>query len=395
VSRILLGVSGSIAAFKAAALASLLVQRSHEVRVILTPGGARFVKPLTFEAITANSVAHDLWDESPGSSRMGHIELARWADLLAVAPAGASAIARLALGLPTDLLGAAALSSPAPLLLAPAMESHMWAHPATQGHVRVLHERGATIVGPESGRLASGAIGAGRMAEPETIAIAIERLLTRRSSLAGKRVLVTAGPTYEPIDPVRFIGNRSSGKMGYAVAMEAQERGAEVVLISGPTALQPPPGVECIAVESTVEMRAAVLDRAALSDVLVFSAAVADFTPAARASRKLERSASVTLDLVPTSDIAAEAATAAPHAIRIGFALQTDDLHRKAREKLERKGLHLIIANELSDAHNPFGADENRVTLITRDGLHQLPLLPKREVAAAIWDAIEDLPAVR
>jgi phosphopantothenoylcysteine decarboxylase / phosphopantothenate---cysteine ligase len=388
-SRILLGVSGSIAAFKAAVLAGNLIKSGHEVRVILTSGGARFVTPLTFEALTGAPVASDLWDESPGDSVMGHIDLARWAELFVVAPAGAGAIARLAFGLPTDLLGATALATTAPLLIAPAMETNMWTHPATKTHIATLRDRGATIVGPESGRLASGAVGAGRMTEPEQIAVEIDRLLQRGRSLAGRRVLVTAGPTYEAIDPVRYLGNRSSGKMGYAIAAEAQARGAEVVLVSGPTSLDAPHGVVRIDVESAAQMRDAVLREASTADAIVFSAAVADYTPATVADVKLERASALTLELMPTIDISAETAAVAPNAVRVGFALQTDDLHRKARAKLERKGLHLILANELSDDHNPFGSEFNHVSFIDASRTRDLGLMTKREVASALWDEIE------
>jgi phosphopantothenoylcysteine decarboxylase/phosphopantothenate--cysteine ligase len=388
-SRILLGVSGSIAAFKAATLTGDLVKTGHELRVILTAGGARFVTPLTFEALTGSPVAHDLWDEAPGTSSMGHVELARWAELLVVAPAGAGAIARLALGLPSDLLGATALACTAPLLVAPAMETNMWNHSATQEHMATLRARGATIVGPESGRLASGANGMGRMTEPDDITAAIELLLSHGRSLQGRRVLVTAGPTYEAIDPVRFLGNRSSGKMGYAIAVEAHARGADVVLVSGPTALDAPGGVTRVDVESAAQMRAAVLREAPGADVIVLSAAVADYSPATVADQKVERASSLTLELTPTIDISAETATVAPHALRVGFALQTHDLHRKAQAKLERKGLHLIVANELSTEHNPFGSERNRVSFIAADETRDLDLMTKRDVAVALWDEIE------
>ncbi len=387
-ARIILGVSGSIAAFKAARLASDLVQSGHAVQVVLTPGGARFISPLTFEALSGRPVPLEVWDESGGQGPMGHIEMSRWADILAVAPASAGAVARLALGLPADMLGAVALSACCPLLIAPAMETGMWEHPATQEHVQTLRLRGATIVGPKIGRLASGASGAGRMAEPDEIRHEIERVLAGTGDLDGVRVLVTAGPTFEPIDPVRYIGNRSSGKMGYAVAEEAQQRGAEVTLISGPTALSPPAGMAVVPVETHDQMQGAVLQHGVGQDVIVMAAAVADFTPVEPASEKLRRSANLTLSLAPTSDIAAQATRAAPEAFHVGFALETGDLIGRAREKLQHKGQDLVVANAVSETHNPFGSDTNRVSLVTRDGIRELEESSKREVARQLWDEI-------
>lgn len=388
--KIVLGVSGSIAAFKGAALASTLVRHGHEVRCVLTPGATHFVTPLTFEGITGRPAGIDLWEEQPGSSRMGHLELARWADVLVIAPASAGSIARLACGLTDDLLGAVALACRAPLLIAPAMESAMYRHPATQQHLATLRTRGATIVGPEAGRLASGASGEGRMSEPDDIAGAIERVLTRSGDLTGLRILVTAGPTLESIDPVRYIGNRSSGKMGYAIADEARTRGANVVLVTGPTALEPPP-VETVRVESTEEMRRAVLERASAMDVVVMSAAVADFRPVEVEPGKRKRTGGFALQLEPTPDIAAEVASAAPHALHVGFALETDDLLAAARDKLRRKGQDLVVANALSTEHNPFGSDTNHVYLVTGRDERELQEMPKREVAGAIWDEVRRL----
>lgn len=386
--RVILGVSGSIAAFKAAALASSLIQSEYEVQVVLTDGGARFVPALTFEAITGRAVASDVWDEDIAGSRMGHLALARWGDVLVVAPASAGAIARLALGIPADMLGAVALAAPSPLLIAPAMETGMWRHPATQEHVETLRRRGAVIVGPLSGRLASGASGEGRMAEPQAIVVEIERTLKTRHDLSGVRVLVTAGPTYEAVDPVRFVGNRSSGKMGYAVAEEARDRGAEVTLISGPVSLPAPPEVTLVPVESHAQMRDAVLTAIRDQDVVVMAAAVSDFAPAAPATEKIKRGdSSLALELAATSDIAAEAARANRHALHIGFALETGELVERAREKLGRKGQGMVVANAVTPDHNPFGSDTNRVALVTPDGVEELRETSKREVARHIWDA--------
>jgi phosphopantothenoylcysteine decarboxylase/phosphopantothenate--cysteine ligase len=386
--HIVLGVSGSIAAFKAVVLASDMVKRGWEVRTVLTRGGARFVTPLTFEAITAHPVAVEVWDEEAGPTRMGHLELARWADVLAVCPASASVIARLALGLADDMLGAVALATSAPLVVAPAMESSMFGHPATQAHLANLEARGATIVGPLNGQLASGAEGPGRMEEPENVLEAIGIVLARSEDLRGWRVLVTAGPTFEPIDRVRFVGNRSSGKMGYALAAEAARRGAEVLLIAGPTSLAVPPGIKVLDVETADEMRRAVMENLAGRDAVIMAAAVADFRPRTTVEGKLKRSGELTLTLAPTPDIAAEASAAAPGAIHVGFALEAGDLRAGAREKMRRKGQHLVVANAISDDHDPFGADTNHVILVTRDQDIELSVLPKTEVARRVWDEV-------
>lgn len=387
-NHIVLAVSGSIAAFKAAKLASDLVSDGMKVRPILTDGASHFVTPLTFEAITGMPAGNSVWNEQIGETRMGHIELARWADLLVVAPASANTIARLALGLADDLLGCTALSTRAPLLLAPAMETGMWLHPATQGHVDLLRARGARLVGPESGRLASGAEGVGRMAEPPVILRAIRGIVSGRRDLNGRSVLITAGPTYERIDPVRFIGNRSSGKMGYALAREAVSRGADVLLVSGPTSLDDPPGVSVVRVESAAEMEQAVLAAVASRDVVIMAAAVSDFAPAAPWDTKLKRRHHFALDLRPTSDIAAAASRAAPDAFHVGFALETEDLLTGARDKLHRKHQQLVVANRVSTSHVPFGSDTNEVTLVHADGHVELPRMSKTEVARAVWDDI-------
>lgn len=265
----------------------------------------------------------------------------------------------------------------------------MWRHPATQSHVETLRSRGARIIGPASGRLASGAIDEGRLIEPEEIAQFVSATLRGQGSLLGKRVLVTAGPTYEPIDPVRFIGNRSSGKMGYAVAEEARRRGAEVLLVSGPTALSPPPGADFLPVESAGEMRDAVLKHAPHSDIVVMAAAIADFAPSRVATDKINRSEALSLELSPTEDIAASAVQVAPHAFHVGFALETDNLVVKGLEKLRRKGQRLVVANEVNSDHNPFGSDTNRVVLISEEEITELPQMSKGNVAAALWDRVE------
>ena len=379
--NVLLGVSGSIAAYKAAALASELVKAGFGLRVMLTPGATHFISPLTFEALTGSPVAVEVWDEEPGDSRMGHLDLARWGDVFVVAPAGASALARLALGLADDMLGAVYLAFTGPVILAPAMESAMYVHPATRRHLDELQSRGAVVVGPADGRLASGAVGIGRMSEPAEILKVIRRVFSP-GQLAGVRVLVTAGPTYEPIDPVRFIGNRSSGKMGYALATEARERGASVTLVSGPTALPDPSGMRVQRVETAQEMQDAVLAEAGTAGVVIMAAAVSDFRPVRARDGKVHRSDGFRLDLAPTDDIAAAAARVAPGAIHVGFALESEDLEASARSKLTRKGQDLVVGNLISANHNPFGAETDRVILVTRESTDELPVLPKSEVAA-------------
>jgi phosphopantothenoylcysteine decarboxylase/phosphopantothenate--cysteine ligase len=386
--RVLLAVTGSIAAYKAAALASSLIADGFEVRVVLTHGGERFVTRLTFEALTGHPVVQEVWDEEPGRSRMGHLELARWADVLVVAPASAGALARVAAGSTEDMLGAVALAATCPLVIAPAMETNMWRHLATREHIAVLVERGAVTVGPHTGRLASGSSGEGRMAEPAEIVEAIKPLLARDRSLAGRRVLITAGPTYEPLDPVRFIGNRSSGKMGYALAEEAKYRGADVALVAGPTVLPDPAGVTVLHVDTGDEMRAEVLSRIGETDVLIMAAAVSDFRPATANPSKLRRGPTLTLKLVGTSDIAAEAARANPDAVHVGFALESEDLVDRARQKMLRKGQDMVVANSVSASRSPFGADTNTVVILTRDSMQHVDEAPKRGVASIVWDAI-------
>lgn len=389
--NVLLGVTGSIAAYKAALLASELVQDGLTVRVILTRGGSKFVAALTFEGITGQAVPGDLWNTGTGESAMEHLKLASWADVLVVAPATADAIARLAGGRSDDLLGASALAFRGSLVIAPAMETNMFTHPATVVNLELLRRRGAVVVGPESGRLASGSIGSGRMSEPPDIARAVREALRTSESLAGRKVLVTAGPTYEPIDPVRFIGNRSSGKMGYAVATEAQRRGADVLLVSGPTSLARPVGMHLIDVETSDEMRRAVLKHAPDQAVIVMCAAVADYTPVAPSEGKLKRGETKQIEVTATSDIAAEAARLAPGAIHVGFALESGPLVAAAREKLRRKGQALVVANGIAADHNPFGSDTNQVVFVTETGERAFPPSAKGEVARRLWDEIESM----
>jgi len=401
--RIVFGICGGIAAYKAADVVSKLQQGGALVDAILSEHAARFITPLTLSALSQRPVYSDLW-EPTGEAAARHIALGREADLLLVAPATANTLARLAHGLADDMLTTVALSSPAPLLLVPAMESHMYGHPATQANLRTLAERGATIVPPEVGHLASGAVGVGRFPETPTILAHARRLLGRYGDLAGRRVVVTAGGTREPIDPVRYVGNRSSGLMGCALAEEARDRGAEVTLIAGAMSVPIPADIAVERVETTLEMRDAV--REAIlggigADALVMAAAVADYRVERPAARKIKKGSaaenadgSLTLRLVPNPDILAEVA-ALPEAkgvIRVGFAAETTDLADHAASKLVKKRLDLLVGNDVTKAGSGFGTPTNEVTIFHKDGrIEQLALLPKTEVAAAIWDRVAPL----
>lgn len=379
---ILLGVSGGIAAYKAAVIASTLVQSGSQVEVLLTEAAARFVTPLTFSAITHAPVHTDpfaLW--GPGFS--GHVTLAECADLLIVAPATAMTIARLALGLTDDLIGLVALSTPAPILIAPAMEDHMFWHSATQDHLATLATRGVTVVGPERGRLASGRSGAGRMADPATIAARAEDLLAPAGPLEGVHVVVTAGGTREPIDPVRYIGNRSSGTMGYAIAEAARQAGARVTLITGPTALTPPTSIEVVAVETALDMQREVEAATRDADILIMAAAVADFRPEVRSKQKIKKTPALDgLDLHLTRNPDILATLDRPGLIKIGFAAETERLLENAEKKLRDKGLAMIVAN---DAAATIGAPESAATLLMPDRpAEALPRMAKDDLARVI-----------
>jgi phosphopantothenoylcysteine decarboxylase/phosphopantothenate--cysteine ligase len=395
--RLIVGVSGSIAAYKSVYLVRRLVEAGAEVHVALTRSAARFVTPLTFATVSGRPVLSDLFDAVPGT----HVTLAEAADAAVVAPATAHLIARMAHGLADDALTTLLLALRGPVLLAPAMESGMWDHPATRANVQVLRERGVRFVGPETGPLASGLAGPGRMAEPDQILTALEALLagvTARRDLAGERVLVTAGPTREPIDPVRFLSNPSTGRMGFAVAEAAAARGADVTLVAGPVELPTPPGCRRVDVVTAAEMREAVLDALPSATVLVMAAAVSDFRPAEPRAHKVKKGdADTVLHLARTDDILAEVATRAPAGlIRVGFAAETRDLVAHAREKRRAKDLDLIVANDVSEADAGFTAATNRVTLIGRDDRAEaLPLGPKRDVADAVLDRVLTLRAGR
>ncbi len=388
---IVLGVTGSIAAYKAAGLASTLTQMGAEVHAVLTEAATRFVTPLTFQALTHRPVRTDLWAPDPASG-VPHIELAERAEVVVVAPATAATIARLAQGLADDFLTCVALATQAPLIVAPAMDGGMFEHPATQANLAVLRSRGALVVEPEVGHLASGLTGRGRLAAEERIIAAIRQVLGRRGPLADVRVVVTAGGTREPIDPVRFIGNRSSGKMGYALAEAARDRGAEVTLITAPTALPAPEGVQVVQVESAREMQRAVIEACTNADVLLMAAAVADYRPAEEALQKIKKTGQeLIIRLVENPDILKELPRGRLK-VKAGFAAESEDLLANAARKLEAKDLDLIVANDITAPGSGFGADTNTVTLLFRDGRQvPLPTLPKREVAERILDAVEEL----
>lgn len=393
--RLLVGVTGGIAAYKTADLVSRLVRAGAAVDVVMTPAAVRFIAPLTFQALTHRPVQIDMFSELAGQE-ISHVRLGQEADLILIAPATANTLAKLAHGVADNLLTALVLAASAPVLLAPAMETHMWENAATQENMAALRRRGFFVVGPAEGRLASGGIGPGRMAEPPEIVEEARYILGLGGDMAGRRVLVTAGGTREALDPVRFLGNRSSGKMGYALAAAARDRGADVVLISGPTWLEPPRHVAFVRVESAQEMFEAVLAHAPAVDALVMSAAVADYRPRRRQVQKIKKEAGdLTLELERTPDILAEVARRREEwgrpAVVAGFAAETERVEEYARQKLVRKGLDLIVANDVSAPDSGFGVDTNRVILITRQGMTPLPLLTKEEVAHHIWDTVLSL----
>ena len=394
--RIVLGVSGGIAAYKACDLVSRLKKRGAQVRVVLTKHACEFVPPLTFETLSGNPAYTDAFDRK---FEIEHVALAKWADAMVVAPATANALAKMAAGIADDLLTTTLLAVTAPVVAAPAMNAAMWRHPATRVNAALLRSRGVRFVGPASGHLACGDDDVGRMSEPEAIVEALEALFAEggRSGaardLSGRRILVTAGPTVERIDPVRFITNRSTGKMGYAIAAAAARRGAEVVLVSGPVSLPCPDGVERVSVESSRELCDAVLGRAGDCDAVIQAAAPADFTPAAFSETKIKKTGEgMALELRPTTDIAAALGVRKrPGQVLVAFAAETNDLIDNARGKLARKNADLVVANDVTRPGAGFGADTNIVSLVTRDSARELPVMPKSEVADAILDAVAAL----
>ncbi len=388
--RILLGITGSIAAYKAAVLCRLLKCAGAEVRVVMTPLAKQFITPLTMATLSKNPILVEFFDPENGAWN-SHVALGEWADCYLIAPATANTLAKMAAGVADNLLLTTYLSARCPVVVAPAMDLDMYAHEATQQNLRTLRSRGVEIIEPAEGELASGLRGKGRMSEPEQITAFVAELLDeKKKSLAGKRMIVTAGATIEAIDPVRFISNHSSGKMGYAIAGELAARGAEVTLITGRTALSTPRGVRRVDVLSAAEMYAEAVRAYAEADGGVMCAAVADYTPAEVAQTKIRKhDGEMTLTLRRTQDIAAELGRQKGDRLLVGFALETDDEEAHAEEKLRRKNFDFIVLNSLRDAGAGFRGDTNKVTFIDRAGREELPLLSKREVARRIADKIE------
>jgi len=389
--RIILGVTGGIAAYKAAEVCSALVKLGACVHVVMTEHATRFVGPVTFRALTSQAVITGLWEE-PQEHRITHVSLPESADLVLVAPATANIIGKLAAGIADDMLSTMLLATTAPVLIAPAMNCNMWANNQVQENVNRLKSLGYTFIEPEEGRLACGAEGAGRLASPETIVHAVEASLFPLNDFEGTTVLITAGPTEEAIDPVRFITNRSSGKMGYAIARAAKERGAKVILISGPVSLPAPPGVELVSVRSAAEMLSAVQCRLPQAQVVIGAAAVADYTLKNPGKNKIKKTGgNLTLELAPTADIMAEAGEAKGDKLLVGFAAETENLIENAQKKLKKKHLDIIVANDVSKPGIGFGADYNQVSIVDNTGAEPLPRMPKAEVAHAILDRIKKL----
>jgi phosphopantothenoylcysteine decarboxylase/phosphopantothenate--cysteine ligase len=392
---IALGVTGGIGAYKAVEVARGLQKRGHEVVAVMTAHATRFVGPITFESITRRRVITDQFE--PGANAdIEHIALASSIDLLLVAPATANVLAKLAHGIADDFLTTLALATTAPVLVAPAMNTQMLAHPAVRANLDVLSSRGVRFVEPGEGFLACGWIGKGRLAEPDEIVEAVEQALQPGRTLQGKRVLVTAGPTYEDLDPVRYIGNRSSGRMGFALAAEATRRGAAVTLVAGPSSVQPPTIHELVHVRSAGDMYNAVIERAGDADIVIMAAAVADYTPVDPAAHKIPKGDDrITIELTKTPDILAELGRrrrAAGHGpVLVGFAAETHDVVKRADAKRVAKLVDLVVANDVSRSDAGFEVDDNEVTIVGPDGAEALPLQRKARVAAAILDRIERL----
>jgi phosphopantothenoylcysteine decarboxylase/phosphopantothenate--cysteine ligase len=390
--QIVLGVTGSIAAYKSADLASKLTQAGALVDVAMTPEATRFVAPITFQSVTGRRAYHDMWSEASEIAEL-HVALARRAGLMVIAPATATFLARLVHGLAEDLVSLTALATRAPVLVAPAMDPQMWEHAATQENVSTLQRRGVIFAGPEEGRLASGQMGMGRMLEVSALLGAVRSALGRGGDLTGKKVVVSAGGTREAIDPVRFVGNESSGKMGFAIAEAARDRGAETVLVSAQTALPDPYGVRVVRVRSAAQMRDAILPECEDAAALIMAAAVADYQPAEPVGEKIKREGrdGLSLTLARTPDILAEVGRPAG-LIKVGFAAESHDLVANARAKVEAKGLDLIVANDITAADAGFGTETNRVLVIdAKGGQEEWPLMTKYEVGWRILDRVRQL----
>jgi len=386
---VVLGVTGCIGAYKACEVLRELQRRGHDVHVVMTQAATRFVTPMTFEALSQHPVFHDQWALGENSD-IRHISLADAADLLLVAPATANIIGKFARGIADDALSTLYTATLAPVVVAPAMNVNMFSHPAVRENMDVLRERGVRIVEPGEGYLACGWLGKGRLAEPAEIVEAAVAALELRSDLAGETILVTAGPTVEDIDPVRYVSNRSSGRMGYRVAEAARDRGAKVVLVSGPTALPPPAGVEVVAVRSAEQMARAVEEAFASATVVIGAAAVADYRPAKAAGQKIRKGdAPLSLELVRTPDVLLSLASEKGDRTLVGFAAETEDLEARARTKLQAKNLDLIVANDVSRPGAGFDGETNAALLLDREGgVVDVPVVSKRELAEKLLDAV-------
>lgn len=385
---VVLGVTGCIAAYKSAELARALVRAGVRVKVVMTDAATRFMGPLTFRTLTNEPVVTSLWDD-PGSSAVYHVSLAEEADVMVIAPCTANVLAKIAVGRADDMLTTTVLATQAPLVIAPAMNTHMWRAAATQENLATVRARGAIVVEPASGELACGDVGEGRLAEVDAIAAVVLAELARSRDLVGVRALVTAGPTYEPIDAVRFIGNRSSGRQGYAIAEELARRGAEVTLVSGPTVLPDPFGVRTVRVTTALEMEAAARDAYGDANVVVATAAVSDFRPAAVAAGKLKKDEAPTVvELERTPDILAGFGAEKGDRVLVGFAAETEDVLAYARGKLESKNLDLVVANDVSVPGLGFSSADNRVTFVAREGERELPVMSKMAIARELGDEI-------
>ena len=397
--NVVLGIGGGIAAYKAAELARALIERGASVQVVMTNAAQEFVRPLTFAALTGRKVITGLFASQPGedtlASAVEHIGVAQQGDALVVAPATADLLAKFANGIADDFLSTMYLAFTGPVILAPAMNNNMWSHPATRHNMETLRQRGHTTVDPDEGFLACGTVGPGRLAEPERIADAVMAVLQPKRDLEGETVLVTAGPTEEPIDPVRFVSNRSSGKMGYAVAEAAAARGARVILVSGPVSLAEPTGVEVVHVRTAAEMRTAVLDKLAEATIIVKAAAVADYylpTPAAEKMKKA--GGKLVLEFEQTVDILAEVGRRKGSRLLVGFAAETGDPVAEARRKLEKKNCDMVVGNRVDRADIGFGSDDNEVVLVLRDGEPiEVPRAAKKQIAGRIFDELLKLRA--
>jgi phosphopantothenoylcysteine decarboxylase / phosphopantothenate---cysteine ligase len=393
IMKVALGVSGGIAAYKAAEIVRLLPERGIRVQVVMTEAAQQFIKPLTFAALSGERVITGMFADAGGQepnidSAIEHIAVAQSIDALLVAPATADVLAKFAQGIANDFLTTLYLATTAPVIVAPAMNVNMWNHPATQANLETLRKRGVRVVEPDAGYLACGMTGPGRLVENEAIVAAVMEALGASQELAGETVLITAGPTREKIDPVRYLTNRSSGRMGYALAEAALRRGARVLLISGPTALTPPGAAEVTSVQSAEEMREAVLKLLPQATIVIKTAAVSDYRPKHPAEQKIKREGTLTLELEPTADILSEIARKKVSQIIIGFAAETENVLENARQKLASKSLDAIVVNDVSREGVGFDSERNAVTIITRDDVVEIPETTKWEVAQRVLDAV-------